>query len=444
MTPRAAHRLAVASLLSVLGACTTYAPLPLPQGNDLADHIVRQPFPALDMDSVATLAVLHNPDLRAARAALHVSQAQAFAAGLLPDPQFTYSAEHPTDHVVSYTDPRYPEYNAYGLGLAVDLQTLLTHSNMHASATAAYQQEQLNLLWQEWQTVSQARTLYVQQAIASERQQFLAPAAQIYEETATASQRALAAGNVTLERSSADQAVMVDIRSQLGVAERSALQAQQELRTLLGVQPQVVVPLQPLKFPPIPDRAAVIAALARLPQSRPDLRALQAGYRSQEHLLHAAVLSQFPDLSLGISKARDPSDTHTIGASVSLTLTLFDRGRGRIGVQKATREQLHAEYQARLDQTTGDVWQLWNELQQLNAQLGDIEERLPTLQSTTESARSAYLRGEFASASYLTLASAYLAARTTHFDLMQNLWTDSIALATLLGTQVAISANANE
>ena len=86
-------------------------------------------------------------------------------------------------------------------------------------------------------------------------------------------------------------------------------------------------------------------------------------------------------------------------------------------MQKATREQLHAEYQARLDQTTGDVWQLWNELQQLNAQLGDIEERLPTLQSTTESARSAYLRGEFASASYLTLASAYLAARTTHFDL---------------------------
>jgi hypothetical protein len=54
------------------------------------------------------------------------------------------------------------------------------------------------------------------------------------------------------------------------------------------------------------------------------------------------------------------------------------------------------------------------------------------------------LRGEFASASYLTLVSAYLAARGTRFDLMQNIWTDSIALATLLGTQVAIPADPNE
>ncbi len=40
----------------------------------------------LTPDELAILAVLANPDLKAARAKAKVSSAQAFAAGLLPDP----------------------------------------------------------------------------------------------------------------------------------------------------------------------------------------------------------------------------------------------------------------------------------------------------------------------------------------------------------------------
>jgi outer membrane protein TolC len=42
------------------------------------------------MDDIATIAVLHNPDLKAARAKVGVARAQAFAAGLLPDPQLSF------------------------------------------------------------------------------------------------------------------------------------------------------------------------------------------------------------------------------------------------------------------------------------------------------------------------------------------------------------------
>src|SRR6185437_15458750 len=111
----------------------------------------------------------------------------------LPDPQVSYSGDYPTDRVISSTDPRYPEYNAYGLGLTLDLQTLLTHASNRAAASAAYRQARLNLLWQEWQTVAQARSLYVQQAIGAARLAFLAPAEQIYAAAAARSQQALAA-----------------------------------------------------------------------------------------------------------------------------------------------------------------------------------------------------------------------------------------------------------
>ena len=234
--------------------------------------------------------------------------------------------------------------------MASDLRALLTHSSVHAAADAAYRQAQAELLWQEWQTVAQARLLYAAQTIAEDRRALLAPTADLYAVAAEHSQRALAAGNVTLEQTGTDQSVLAAVRAQQGAAERNAMQAEQALRTLLGLRADVTVPLAPLGAPQIPDRAAVAAAAERLPQTRPDLRGLQQGYRSEEAQVRNAVLSQFPNIVIGATRARDISNVHTLGGTVSLNPPLFDRGRGAIAIQRATRTQLRAEYQARLDQ----------------------------------------------------------------------------------------------
>ncbi len=421
---------------AVIAGCASYSPLPLPRASELAASIAPRGVPPLDMNAVATLAVLNNPDLTAARAAMHVARAQAFAAGLLPDPQLTYSGDYKMDHDIAPSDPRYPEYDAYGLGLSVDLQALLTHSSLKTAAGAAYDQARLDLLWQEWQTVAEARTLYIEQSIAAERVAFLAPAEQIYARELERSRRALATGNATLEQTSADLAVLIDVRTQRGAADRSLSQAQHALRALLGVRPDVMLPLAALAPPEPPTHAAVESALARLPQSRPDLRALQAGYRVQESRLRAAVLSQFPDVSIGVTRARDVSDVHTTGFGVTLTLPIFDRGRGNIAIQSATREQLRAEYLARLDQSVADTWRVWDETRQLDSQLRGLAERLPRLHASADRARLAFESGDFPAASYLTLVEAYVAAESTRLELLQDLWTDSVALATILGTQV--------
>lgn len=422
--------------LVVLASCATYSPRPLPNGADLARSVAPYGVPPLGMNAVATLAVLNNPTLRAARATMHVAQAQAFAAGLLPDPQLTYSQDFVMDHVTSPTDPRYPEYNAYGLGLSIDLQALLTHSSKKAAAKASLRQAELDLLWQEWQTVAQARTLYVQQSIAREQRDFLSAAAKVYAAAYERSKKALSQGNVTLEQTSSDLAVLVNVRAQLGDADRSLIQAQESLRSVLGVEPDVKLPLKPLGAPTTLSRSTVEADVARLPQTRPDLRALQAGYHAQEENVRTAILSQFPNFSLGITRARDVSDVHTTGFGATLTLPIFDRGRGQIAIQRATRAQLRAAYLARLDQASGQAWQLWREIRQLDVQRGDLERRLPQMQSNVEKAERAYEQGNFPAASYLTLVNAYLAAEATRAAVLQNLWSDSIALATVLGTQV--------
>jgi len=434
---RAAGAIATAiAALFALAGCATYAPLPLPKSDDLAAAATVHAPPPLDMNAVATLAVLNNPDLRAARAKMHVAAAQAFAAGILPDPQVNASADHPTDRVNSPSDPRYPEYDAYGFGLGLDLRALLTYPSSRTAAKAAYDQAQEDLLWQEWQTVAAARVLFVAQAIGADRSAFLAPEAQLLARAAAHSQAAFGEGNVSLEQVSADQAALAAIQGQEGAAQRNLLAAEHGMRALLGLKPDVAVPLAPLTAPPIPDRAAVTAAAARLPRVRPDLRALQHGYRSQEAQVRIAVLSQFPNVVVGFTRARDFSNVHSIGGAVSLTLPLFDRGRGQIAIQRATRAQLRAEYQARLDQASSDIWQLWSDMQELRGELEGLDRRLPPLQKSVDNARRAYADGNFPAANYLALVNAYLAAQSSRFDVLQSLWTDSIALAALTGTQI--------
>jgi outer membrane protein TolC len=390
------------------------------------------------MATVTRLAVTNNPQLRAQRAAAGVAQAEVFAAGLLPDPQLSSSADYPVDHVKSATDPRYPEYDAYAFGLSFDLQSLLLHGSTHAAANADWQQSRLELLWAEWQTIAQARTLYAQACLAADRHHDLAEVEPIYAQLALDAQRAERGADLSADDADAPRALLVDLRTRLGDTDRAALQASDELRALLGLSPAAPLPLGGLPPPTLPPRDEIERAAQRLATRRPDLLALQQGYRAQEARVRAAILAQFPNLTLGPTRARDVSNVHTWGGALSLSLPLFDRGRGNIAIQRATREQLREEYQAHLDDAISTVWQLWSELQQLDTQRRALEAQLPQLQSSARGALRAWQRGDLAAAAYLTFVGSYLNAVDTHADLMQRLWADSIALAAELGTQSGV------
>jgi outer membrane protein TolC len=420
----------------LLAGCATYEPVPLPEKVDLAERLPGQAVQPLDMTGVATVAVLNNPDLRAARRKSGVAEAQAFAAGILPNPELTANLD-PASGGGS-------EVIGYGLGISYDIKALIIQPARVAAANAARDEARLNLLWQEWQTVAQARTLYVQRINASEKRELFADLEARYATQADRSGRALQTGDATFDTAGIDLAALLDARSQLRTAERTGSQADYALRTLLGIAPQVELPLQPLMSPPIPDRAALDAALARVAQTRPDLRALQLGYQSQEQTLRGSVLAQFPSLSLGISRANDTTNVHTISLGATLNLPVFDRNQGDIAIQTATRAQLLSEYQARLDQTTGDAWKLWTEMQELNTAIREIEMRVPELQVASENAERAYLAGDLPALTYVTLQSSVLNRQSELSDLRQSLWNDAIALSSVLGTQIQPAVETKE
>jgi outer membrane protein, heavy metal efflux system len=422
-----------------LTGCASYQPLPLPDKPDLVagitpDLVKGSPYPVdlgqgIDMTDAAIIAVLHNPDLKAERLKKKVAQAQAFAAGLLPDPQLSASLDHPTDSAAGLFD-------AYAAGLSLDLRALLTRNTAKAAAKDMAQSTRMDILWQEWQVIQKARSLYAQKYFSTEKLKVLNEITGLYASQEDRSKKALASGDTTLEQVGNDMTALMDAQSQTRQEERNLLQTNHDLDSLLGLSPAVAIIPEKLSDPPMPDDDTVHKALETITKRRPDLVALQAAYQSQEETLYKAVLEQFPSISIGFNRARDTSDVHTTGLSVTIDLPIFNRNRGEIAVQNATREQLRQEYQARLDQTHAEAQALWQQTKLLVTQINDLRIQIPQLEMMADKARRSYDKGNFSALSYIAVQNGLLAKKLEFLDLQQSLWTNRIAMDTLLAWPV--------
>jgi len=442
---------ALVLLLGVLSGCATYAPKPLPDRVSLRQSAAsitldpaRLPFrnlsshsfnPAdgLDMDEVAMLAVANNPQLRQARDALGIARAQSFAAGLLPDPQLGVTADHPTNGTVGNT-------NAFNFNLNYDVNALLLRSSRKGAAQAETQRVNLDLLWQEWQVVSQARLLFTQLTAQEALMAQLQTARKLLDDRYQKSQQALAAGNVTLDMASADLIALQNVERQINDLERGRLKNQASLNSLLGLLSTTHLALVGEPHAKLMDAAAVRKdLLARLNQ-RPDLQALQAGYRSQEEKFRGAVLAQFPALNVGLTRARDTSGLYTMGFGMTLSLPIFNRNRGNIAIENATRTQLFDAYQDRLNSAYSEVAIALENQPLLQNQLLRTRAGEQQLQVVARRAQAAFQAGNLAAADYVRLQTALLDKQTEAINLQEALMEQQIALETLLGPDLPAQA----
>lgn len=433
----------IAAVLVLLAACTSYRPLPLPEHAALADHVAALQVEAvalsheplgshvfnaadgLDLDEVGILAVLNNPDLQAQRAALLVAGAQVFSAGLLPDPQLSAVLDRPTGSDAGLV-------NAWSLGLGYDIIPLITHQAQLDAETGAQRKVQLDLLWQEWRVIQQARTLAVALSLEEERLTLLQRMLALYRERYEHSAAALARGDVTLDVNGTDLTAFLDTLSHINQLEQTHNQTRHDFNLLLGLQPDVPVGIAPL--PTLTPLAPELleAKLADLAQRRPDLLALQAGYASQEARVRSAILAQVPSLGIDIHRARDTSSVKTTGLGVTLTLPLLSGNRGNIAIERATREQLREEYQARLAKTAVDVDRL-RELQDIiRHQQSALESYLPRLDTLVERARQAYAHGDIDALTFINMETTWVNKRLEQLRLAQAAWKNRIALDALL------------
>ena len=372
--------------------------------------------------AVITLAVFNNPDLKAARLQAGVADAQLLEAGLLPDP------------IVSGGLARSPSHTGYSIGLSEDIQALITRGAAKAAAKAHARQVNLDILWQEWQVAEKARELFIQSRADDQLRRVLTSTRDLLAGRYRQDEAALQQGNATANTVSADLTALTDADTQLSQLQLEINQARHALNQLLGLQPDLPLQLVGQSESRSLSREEFQVAIAALPQRRADLLALQAGYQSQEQRLREAILAQFPAMSAGVQQARSAEEgVHTIGFTVNVTLPIFNRNRGQIAIQQATRTVLYQTYQARLDQAMSEADQIWQATQIMARQLQNLDARLPALEKTAAAAERSFRQGNLDAGAYASLKSSFLTEQADAIRLRASLDQARSALETLLG-----------
>ena len=348
----------------VLTACQAYESAPLNNRPDLLAEITSlkispsdlplpelgshpfDPSRPLDMDEVAMIAVVHNPDLKAMRGQVGVAEAQAFAAGLLPNPQLSVAYGVLITGVGATT-------SSATATLGEDIVPLLTRSARRRAAAANERSVRLNLLWQEWQIVSEARTLFAR-AVELDRQRALIDEyRKLFSDRYQSSNTAMQQGNEILPTVVSDLAALQAVETQLHDIEQTILKNRHDLNALLGLAPEVQLRLADKVSAPAIDTPKLTAILRDLARRRPDLLALMAGYEAEEEKLRQAIIEQFPKLNVAPNYTNDTTPVYTAGPTLTIGLPIFDHNQGNIAIERATRQHLHDEYQARLDTAYG-------------------------------------------------------------------------------------------
>lgn len=414
-------------VLALLSGCVAYHARPLPGAPDWRAHESAATGHApetLSLRSATLRALRDNPAFKAARLQVHVSALQLRQAGLLPDPQFGASLDRPTS----------PGFvNGWSVGWTQDLSTLLTRGARVDAARQRLVQRRLEVLWQGWTLAQKTAADYVALWDARQRVLLLARQVQSLEKQQHALDGALRQGDITRQQQAAALTTLSQAQAQLSQARQDRARTRLALNQDLDLAPSVRYTLQPPRVRALPGNAVVERALTRLPDTRPDLQALAAGYRAADADFRSAVLAQFPGISINLNRASDTSGVLTDGFGISLNLPVFGRAQNRARIARATRDQLHAVYQARLDRADSQARALYARLREVQRRSRALKRQLRPLRKLGEQATRAFRAGNFSAAEWSAVQTNLIAREIEALQARATLVRGQVALAALLG-----------
>ncbi len=347
------------------------------------------PHRGLTPDQAAVLAVLINPSLRAARDRRAVATAELFVAGILPNPQVSGSVDFVTGGTIT------PDLQTgYGFGASWDLQALVQLGAKRAAARANVQSVDLDIAWTEWQTAEGAK-LAIYRVVADEEQ--LARAREVdtrlKKNLDVVRQATRAHEQTEVDLASAETASQDAHATVLGL-EKDLADQRLAMKKAIGLPSEATVKLgEGISLPSRVSTPSYTELTDNIEARRLDLLALKKGYQSQEEKLRAAILAQFPKISLGFNRASDTSNVHTIGPALTIDLPIFDRGQGSIALERATRQKLRDEYFNRIFEARSDVATALADIRELEKQIAAAEAAVPVLQHLVEVYRMAIGQG---------------------------------------------------
>jgi outer membrane protein TolC len=443
---RALRWCCVGGAVSVLTACASYQSLPLQTHVHLKHKLSELAHSGVRIDQqlsvydVAVLAVENNPDLLAARTQRGVARAQVLEAGLLPNPSVSAS-------YMFLLNPNAAAgvlFDAVTATVTQDIQKSITMKGRLRAAQAAALQVDATVLWEEWQLIGKARLLVFDLVQGEKLHRVLVEYRDLLKSRFEHGREGLTENLSTLSTVAPDLGAFSDARKAVNDLERDQEGRRHDLNALLGLSPEVVLPLKTQLQVLQIDSKAVMRSLEDLADRRPDLIALQLGYRSQDEKFRGSIVGQFPALTFGPSYARDTSDVRSFGPQLTMDLPIFDRNQGNVAIEKATRDQLRAEFDARLSAAHSEVLASLATQRLIARQLDQERAEMPVLKGFADQAQNAMKNRDIDERSFIDLVSANYVKQQTVLALEQLLLEQEVAIATLIGAGMPRAAMPTE
>ncbi len=342
-----------------------------------------------------------------------MAEAALLAAGILPNPRLDGSLDFP----VSGRDAT---GLGYGVGLSWNVMPLVSRGARVSAGEENLASVDMDVAWQEWQ-VAQAARLHTIRSVYLERR--IALGAKVEGTSrqrlnelrhAQAAKAATALDVATAERSLADvQVVRLRLRQQL-VAERAALN--QAIGLDARAEPIVDTSWSPPGTAPSTD-----SLLQSLPLRRLDIIALQHAQLSHDQALRAAVLAQFPAVTIGVRTGREVDQSGFAGVTLSFEIPFFNRNQGDVARERAQRVRLEAEYDARLLEARAEVVRFAKESALVEQQIAVSTEAADAAARLAELARAATSSGGLSTLVVADLEERAYAARLRTLEIQQTL-----------------------
>lgn len=424
----------------VIGGCASYHPLPLAEQALLADrindirHTLPGPAPGMDsptidvqkplsVDQIGLLAILNAPQLLTERGEFDLAQARLIQSSLLPNPSVSLS------YAALLGGPG--TTGAYVASLSQDIASLLTYRTRVSAARAHVSQVNAKLLWKEWQVAQKARLLAVdlywgERSISSTEAELAS-----ISEAASQVSTAVDAGSLSLPALAPLLASKASAEHALASLQLMQLTNWQDIDALLGMKPNVRFAIDEPRIPAMP--ANIDALIASIPARRPDLIALQLGYRSADENVRGAILGQFPAFVLGGAWNSDTSDVRSAGPTATFDLPIFNRNQGQVARTRATRRLLHEQYQGRLDDSVSSTLALQARSRRISDYLVKARQDAAAADSQAQAARKAYEQDNLDQRALADYEATAIHRRLDVFGFERGLDEARIALALELG-----------
>ncbi|HZV08059.1 MAG TPA: TolC family protein [Gemmataceae bacterium] len=363
--------------------------------------------------------MLNDPDLRSEWGDMGVAQAGLLQATLLPNPSATLA------YGALLGGPG--SAPSFAASLSQDIASLITYRSRVRAAQSHVAEVNSTLLWQEWQVAQKARLLALDIYYGDQSLSLTGRELRLISDEVRQAQAATAANNLALPALAPLLSAKASTEQSFATLNLVQIKQWQSLNALLALEPDVRFVIAEPDLPPSPSPLEPL--IARLPQQRPDLVALQLGYRSSESNLRAAILGQFPAFVLGGNWGSDTTGVRSAGPTVTFDLPIFNRNQGKISEAEATRLLLHEQYVARLDSAVGTARGVAAQEHALLGYLPQARQAAEAAEKLAHTARDAYAQGNIDQRSLTDYETTALQRALEMVDLERSIGEDKVALS---------------